>query len=121
MYGQPLQWNRSRWTSALSVRNERWHCLPVLNGVTGLPVVLLGDAAHTARFTKGLATRAAMLDGVVLVGALQEQPRVTDALVAYQAERQPIAEEARRHGDDSVAWLEGVSRHLHFLSLVCGR
>lgn len=81
----------------------------------------MGDAAHTAHFTTGLATRAAMLDAATPAAALHERQDRDDALVAYVAARKPAARGGpagcRRHG-----LLAGrCGRHLHFVSLVCGR
>jgi anthraniloyl-CoA monooxygenase len=118
--GQPLLAQGSRWSSVLTVQNTRWWCRAG-DGADTPHIVLLGDAAHTAHFTVGLATRAAMLDAATLVAALHDHRDADEALVAYEAERKPVADAAQQQADEAVSWLADVSRHLHFVSLVCGR
>jgi 2-polyprenyl-6-methoxyphenol hydroxylase-like FAD-dependent oxidoreductase len=78
--GARLIGNGSRWQTFTEVRNERWFAPPV---------VLLGDAAHTAHFSVGSGTSMAMEDAAELARCLARFDRVDAAFEAYQAARQP--------------------------------
>ena len=52
-------------------------------------LVLVGDAAHTAHYSKGYGTELALHDALALARALSTRANVRDALAAYERERQP--------------------------------
>jgi anthraniloyl-CoA monooxygenase len=85
--GRTLLANNSKWLSFPTVKVERW-----FDG----NVVLLGDAAHTAHFSIGSATKLAVEDGTELVRFLLESPDVPSALTAYEAARQPLVASTQR-------------------------
>ena len=66
--GHRLLVNNSRWANFRTRRTRRWHV------VAPRPVVLLGDAVHTAHFSVGSGTKMAMEDAVALARALAEHP-----------------------------------------------
>jgi anthraniloyl-CoA monooxygenase len=109
--GHRLLANRSFWRQFVTVRNERWS--HVLTG-TGrdVPVVLLGDAAHTAHFSIGSGTKLAMEDAIALAAALREQSDVHAAVAAYEAERRPVVESTQRAAQVSMQWFEETERYM---------
>jgi len=78
--GARLIGNGSRWQQFSEVRNEHW---------SAPPIVLLGDAAHTAHFSVGSGTSMAMEDAAELARCLNRFERVEEAFDAYEAARQP--------------------------------
>jgi anthraniloyl-CoA monooxygenase len=100
--GHDLIGNNSRWIDFpdLTVRNW-WH----------ERYVLVGDAAHTAHFSIGSGTKLAMEDAIALVDSLTAHAELSDALAAYQAERQPVVESTQRAARTSQAWFESVDRY----------
>ena len=72
--GHPLRSNsphlRSPWLRFVRVSNERWYALPNGPGAPPTPVVLIGDAAHTAHFSIGSGTKLAMEDAIALARLL---------------------------------------------------
>ncbi|MEV0325637.1 hypothetical protein CA850_02915 [Micromonospora echinospora] len=93
--GARLLENRSRWSRFHEVRNRTW---------SSGNVVLVGDAAHTAHYSVGSGTRLALDDARVLAAALCAEPRLADALSAYEAERRPVVEHTQRIGRLSAEW-----------------
>ena len=102
LQGHQVLTNNSKWLNFHTVRNERWH-----DG----NVVLIGDAAHTAHFSIGSGTKLAMEDALALAACLHEQPTVTAALEAYQAERKPVVESTQRAAQASMEWFENIGMY----------
>lgn len=100
--GHRLRGNRSRWTRFTTVVNGTWRAGPV---------VLLGDAAHTAHFSIGSGTKLAMEDALALAASLREQPDVERALAAYEAERRPVVESTQRAALASLEWFEDLAAY----------
>ncbi|MGH8867258.1 MAG: bifunctional salicylyl-CoA 5-hydroxylase/oxidoreductase [Actinomycetes bacterium] len=96
--------NNSRWISFTTVRNATWR---------HRNVVLLGDAAHTAHFSIGSGTKLAMEDALALAACLDEQPTVTAALAAYEAERRPVVLSTQRAAQASLEWFENLGQYTH--------
>ena len=97
--------SQARWQNFRTVSNERWH-----DG----PMVLAGDAAHTAHYSVGLGTTLALEDVIALarhLRAAQPGADLAPALAAYQQQRQselrPHAIEAER----SETWFENLPRY----------
>jgi anthraniloyl-CoA monooxygenase len=97
--GRTLLANNSKWLSFPTVAVERW-----FDG----NVVLLGDAAHTAHFSIGSATKLAVEDGTELVRLLIESPGIPAALAAYEAARQPLVASTQRAAAASRRWFEDL-------------
>jgi anthraniloyl-CoA monooxygenase len=97
--GQTLLANNSKWLSFPTVKVERWF---------DDNVVLLGDAAHTAHFSIGSATKLAVEDATELVSALMTQPDIPAALVAYEAARKPLVASTQRAAAASARWFEDL-------------
>ncbi|HEV2131370.1 MAG TPA: FAD-dependent monooxygenase, partial [Longimicrobiaceae bacterium] len=132
--GHPLMSNArhlpSIWLNFIRVSNERWHHLDA----EVAPVVLIGDAAHTAHFSIGSGTKLAMEDAIVLARILNEAlipqpplPRAGEgengtasnrdwlvtALEAYQEERRTEALRLQNAARNSMEWFENVKRYVH--------
>ena len=101
--GRKLLANNSKWITFPNLRIERWH-----HG----KVVLLGDAAHTAHFSIGSATKLAVEDAMALVEALVEHEEVPTALGRVRGGAAPARREhaARRGGQPPVVRGRGAVR-----------
>ncbi|HEV2451487.1 MAG TPA: bifunctional salicylyl-CoA 5-hydroxylase/oxidoreductase [Streptosporangiaceae bacterium] len=102
--GHTIHANNSRWISFGTVRCESWR-----HG----NVILLGDAAHTAHFSIGSGTKLAMEDALALAACLHEQPSVSEALDAYEAERRPVVASLQRAAQASLEWFENLDQYVH--------
>jgi anthraniloyl-CoA monooxygenase len=88
--------------SAIWIRLSACH-LPFVDALgrvrdRDVPVVLIGDAAHTAHFSVGSGTKLALEDGIALAHALQSEPDMRTALATYEAERSVEGAEAAKCG-----------------------
>lgn len=102
--GHELLGNNSKWLSFPTVRVERW---------THGNIALLGDAAHTAHFSIGSATKLAVEDATTLVAALVEEADVASALAAYEEARRPLVASTQRAAAASAQWFEDLPQYLH--------
>ena len=76
------------------------------------PVVLLGDAAHTAHFSIGSGTKLALEDAIDLADSLAAQPAdVLGALRSYEARRSLEVLRLQNAARNSTEWFENVDRH----------
>jgi anthraniloyl-CoA monooxygenase len=101
--GRELYSNRSVWLDFVKVMNEVWH-----HG----PVVLVGDAAHTAHFSIGSGTKLAMEDAIALRDALVRRAwDVEGALVDYELERQPVVERTQAAASESAVYFARVTAY----------
>jgi len=101
--GHELIVNKSVWRSFPTIRCERW---------SAGPVVLMGDAVHTAHFSIGSGTRLGMLDAIVLRDALVSEASVEAALAVYEGERRPAVESLQRAAQASLEWFEATERYV---------
>ncbi|MCX8113745.1 MAG: bifunctional salicylyl-CoA 5-hydroxylase/oxidoreductase [Burkholderiaceae bacterium] len=80
-----------------------------------VPVVLLGDAAHTAHFSVGSGTKLAFEDAIALSRALAAQPDdLAAALARYEAERSVEVLKIQNAARNSTEWFENVERYTAF-------
>ena len=101
--GARLLSNRSQWLRFVTLRNRHWFDLDQV------PVVLMGDAAHTAHFSIGSGTKLAMEDAAALAQALIENTDdLPSALANYQAVRQPPVARFQQAASDSARYFEGI-------------
>jgi len=111
--GHPLESNaphlRSPWIRFTRVSAERWF---TLDG-RAAPVVLIGDAAHTAHFSIGSGTKLAMEDAIALARLLHAEADLPTALAAYQEERRTDALRLQNAARNSMEWFENVRRYIH--------
>src|SRR5439155_8005455 len=102
--GHELLANNSKWLSFPTIRVEQWHAGNV---------VLLGDAAHTAHFTIGSATKLAFEDAMSLCEALGTHAELESALTAYENERLPLVASTQRAAAASREWFERLPQYLN--------
>lgn len=101
----------AQWIRFPRIVCERW--VHWLDGAHGrVPLVLLGDAAHTAHFSIGSGSKLALEDAIALDAALAA--RASDpagALDAYQAERSVEVLKLQNAARNSTEWFEHVDRY----------
>ncbi|MGH8928069.1 MAG: FAD-dependent monooxygenase, partial [Acidimicrobiia bacterium] len=108
LQGHGLFANQSRWSTFVTLRTRSWYRLGA-----GAPLVLLGDAAHTAHFSIGSGTKLAMEDAASLHQALMAHPNdVATALAVYEQERQTAVSRFQEAARDSARYFENVSHYL---------
>lgn len=105
--GGAAMWHRfarltcRQWVSALDVDGRR------------VPLVLLGDAAHTAHFSIGSGTKLALEDAIALAAELPAGPDdgMEAALARYQAARAIDVSRLQSAARNSTEWFENVARY----------
>ncbi|MBO8191754.1 FAD-dependent monooxygenase [Streptomyces oryzae] len=99
--GHRLLVNNSRWGNFRTRRTRHWYV------TEPRPVVLLGDAAHTAHFSVGSGTKMAMEDAIALSAALARHTTdLPTALAAYEAAARPSVEAIQGAARPSLGWWE---------------
>ncbi|MCH9651217.1 MAG: bifunctional salicylyl-CoA 5-hydroxylase/oxidoreductase [Deltaproteobacteria bacterium] len=108
--GYRLLTNRSLWRTFATVRCETWFQA----GDSHAPVVLLGDAAHTAHFSIGSGTKLAMEDAIALVQAFQQHGTkdLGQALQGYEDARWVDVIKLQKAAQTSLEWFENSHRYL---------
>ena len=96
----------SAWINFLRIVNQTWICHSAPS-----PIVLLGDAAHTAHFSVGSGTKLALEDAIALAKALQAESDMRSALAAYEAERTIEVLKIQNAARNSTEWFENVDRY----------
>jgi anthraniloyl-CoA monooxygenase len=98
--------NRSFWRQFPTIGCGTWH-----GTIGGLPVVLLGDAAHTAHFSIGSGTKLAMEDAIALDDAIAARPDdLAAALALYESSRRNEVGRIQHSANVSLVWFENVRR-----------
>jgi anthraniloyl-CoA monooxygenase len=80
-------------------------------GSAGVPVVLMGDAAHTAHFSIGSGTKLALEDAIELTRCFAKTDDVIEALQAYEAVRSVEVLKIQNAARNSTEWFENVDRY----------
>ena len=80
-------------------------------GSVGAPVVLMGDAAHTAHFSIGSGTKLALEDAIELARCFAKTSDVTQALTSYEALRSVEVLKIQNAARNSTEWFENVERY----------
>ncbi|HEX2545110.1 MAG TPA: bifunctional salicylyl-CoA 5-hydroxylase/oxidoreductase [Ramlibacter sp.] len=76
------------------------------------PVVLMGDAAHTAHFSVGSGTKLALEDAIELARCITKSPAdLTQALRQYEAVRSVEVLKIQNAARNSTEWFENVARY----------
>ncbi|HEY1394178.1 MAG TPA: FAD-dependent monooxygenase, partial [Methylibium sp.] len=78
------------------------------------PVVLMGDAAHTAHFSIGSGTKLALEDAIELARAINARPgELMQALQDYEAVRSVEVLRIQNAARNSTEWFENVARYVN--------
>jgi anthraniloyl-CoA monooxygenase len=97
--------------SAQWIRFPRITCRSWVHWLGTTPVILLGDAAHTAHFSIGSGSKLALEDAIALDQILAAEPDVPAALARYQAERSVEVLKLQNAARNSTEWFEHVDRY----------
>jgi len=90
---------------------EQWTHWTERNGKR-VPVVLMGDAAHTAHFSIGSGTKLAFEDAIALAAAIEAKPHdLAGALDDYHAVRSVEVLKLQNAARNSTEWFENVERY----------
>jgi anthraniloyl-CoA monooxygenase len=114
--GEPLISNAAHLRgSAIWIRFPRVVCGTWVHRVAiegrQVPVVLMGDAAHTAHFSIGSGTKLALEDAIDLANAFAADADPDAALSAYEARRSVEVLKIQNAARNSTEWFENVSRY----------
>ncbi len=115
--GAPLVSNAAHLRgSAQWIRFPRVSCKQwvhwMASGTRQVPLVLLGDAAHTAHFSIGSGSKLALEDAIALDQQLTAHPAdLPTALGRYQAERSVEVLKLQNAARNSTEWFEHVDRY----------
>jgi len=92
---------------------KRWVC-PVQVEHRQVPVVLMGDAAHTAHFSIGSGTKLALEDAIELARCFKEYTEhgITAVLEHYQQQRAVEVLKIQSAARNSMEWFEHVDRYV---------
>jgi anthraniloyl-CoA monooxygenase len=111
---KPLAPGASLWTRFPRVVCRNWVHWQAVAG-RHVPVVLIGDAAHSAHFSIGSGTRLALEDAIDLAQALAgvdaEDAALTPALDAWQGARAVEVTRLQSAARNSMEWFENVGRY----------
>ena len=114
--GQPLMNNATHvrgsaiWIRFPRVVCERWVHHETIGGKR-IPIVLMGDAAHTAHFSIGSGTKLALEDAIELARCLGGQPDLDAAMQTYEAVRSVEVLKIQNAARNSTEWFENVNRY----------
>ncbi|MFD6057352.1 FAD-dependent monooxygenase [Rhodococcus wratislaviensis] len=110
--GHPLVANNSRWANFRTRRTRRWHA----RAAQGTPVVVLGDAVHTAHFSVGSGTKMAMEDAAVLAQTVADHRGDLDAaLAAFEDIRRPQVAKIQDSAMPSLSWWDHFGEYYRAL------
>jgi anthraniloyl-CoA monooxygenase len=103
------------WTRFSAISCRQWLHVNRING-KDVPLILLGDAAHTAHFSAGMGTRLALEGAIELARCLshrpdQAAPSLMAALLDYQQKRMLEVHEMQISAANSMAWFENAQRY----------
>jgi anthraniloyl-CoA monooxygenase len=77
------------------------------------PVVLMGDAAHTAHFSVGSGTKLALEDAIELARCIGRNTDLAQALNDYEAVRSIEVLKIQNAARNSTEWFENVARYVN--------
>ncbi len=105
----------AQWIRFPRVVNREWvHWKSAADGHT-TPVVLMGDAAHTAHFSIGSGTKLALEDAIELANSMDAHPRDLQAALAHYASVRSVGVlRIQNAARNSTEWFEHVDRYAHF-------
>jgi anthraniloyl-CoA monooxygenase len=91
------------------VCNTWIHWQPI--GAKHVPIVLMGDAAHTAHFSIGSGTKLALEDAIDLANEFDRDEPIEDVLKHYEARRSVEVLKIQNAARNSTEWFENVDRY----------
>src|SRR5438094_1991129 len=100
--------------SAIWLRFQRVICQSWIHWNGDVPIVLMGDAAHTAHFSVGSGTKLALEDAIAFSRALDVEMDLPHALARYEAERSVEVLKIQNAARNSTEWFENVDRYTAF-------
>ena len=98
------------WIQFPRVVCEHWVHSENIDG-KDVPIVLMGDAAHTAHFSIGSGTKLALEDAIELARCFGKTSDVAEALQAYEAVRSVEVLKIQNAARNSTEWFENVERY----------
>ncbi|WP_051721142.1 MULTISPECIES: FAD-dependent monooxygenase [Actinomycetes] len=98
--GHKLVANNSRWANFRTRRTRQW----ATRGAHSTPVVLIGDAVHTAHFSVGSGTKMAMEDAAELARSIANTDDLDTALNDFQSLRRPQVARIQDSSLPSLSW-----------------
>ncbi len=113
--GNPLMSNSSHLRgSSQWIRFPRVVCKSWVHHNGNAPVVLMGDAAHTAHFSIGSGTKLALEDSIELARCIANKPGdLAGALQDYEAVRSIEVLRIQNAARNSTEWFEHVDRYVN--------
>jgi anthraniloyl-CoA monooxygenase len=97
--------------SAMWITFPRVTCARWVHWNGAVPVVLMGDAAHTAHYSIGSGTKLALEDAIELARCCAGEPDLPRALAAYEAARAIEVLKLQSAARNSMEWFENVARY----------
>lgn len=101
--------------SAIWIRFPRVVCKTWVHheniGGKRVPIVLMGDAAHTAHFSIGSGTKLALEDAIDLAGEFATGAGMDTVLAGYEARRSVEVLKIQNAARNSTEWFENVERY----------
>ena len=89
---------------------KNWvHTVPIAG--KDVPVVLMGDAAHTAHFSIGSGTKLALEDAIDLANEFAKSGDMAQVLEGYEARRSVEVLKIQNAARNSTEWFENVQRY----------
>ncbi|MWL87801.1 bifunctional salicylyl-CoA 5-hydroxylase/oxidoreductase [Cupriavidus sp. SW-Y-13] len=106
----------ANWIRFPRVICRRWVHWNTLADGRRVPVVLMGDAAHTAHFSIGSGTKLALEDAIDLANEIDQRgaagvDQLPDALTRYEATRSVEVLKIQNAARNSTEWFENVERY----------
>ena len=89
---------------------QRWVHHEAIDG-RRVPIVLMGDAAHTAHFSIGSGTKLALEDAIDLAREFAAGDDLSQALQRYEAARSVEVLKIQNAARNSTEWFENVQRY----------
>ncbi|NYT63902.1 bifunctional salicylyl-CoA 5-hydroxylase/oxidoreductase [Alcaligenaceae bacterium] len=103
------------WIRFSRVICDTWVHEQTLPGGRRIPVVLMGDAAHTAHFSIGSGTKLALEDAIELHNSIvAHKNKLPTALHHYQKVRNVEVLKIQNAARNSTEWFENVARYAYF-------
>ena len=105
----------SQWIRFPRIVNETWVHNRANNDGSVTPIVLMGDAAHTAHFSIGSGTKLALEDAIELTNSIAAHPHdLPAALDHYTDVRSIDVLRIQNAARNSTEWFENVDRYASF-------